>query len=142
MKEERKLHIGDAQLMVIALIRAAMEERGYSGRRLSEESGIGNTRCAEILRGNRVLTIDEFDSMCRALGLIPWMVMREAEKSLAKEEIDDAPIPFPSGGVFEVYDGSQPPERSAAQAGNVGAEQGTPDDLGEDSQIPLEDWDE
>lgn len=53
----------------------------------------------------------------------------------------DAPT-SPSGGVFEVYDGSQPPERSAAQVGNVGAEQGTPDDLGEESQIPPEDWDD
>ena len=139
MKEERKLPIGDAQLMVIALIRAAMEERGYSGRRLSEESGIGNTRCAEILRGNRVLTIDEFDSMCRALGLIPWMVMREAEESLDDQEA--TVIEMPTAQAVEVYDGSQPPERSAAQAGDVGAEQGTPDDLGEYSQVPPEDWD-
>lgn len=69
----------------------------------------------------------------------------DGDGSLAHPELTtDIDVPLsPSGGVFEVYDGnSQPPERRAAKKLDVGAEQGTPDDLGEDSQIPLEDWDE
>ena len=140
MKEERKLPIGDAQLMVIALIRAAMEERGYSGRRLSEESGIGNTRCAEILRGNRVLTIDEFDSMCRALGLIPWMVMREAEESLDDQEA--TVIEMPTAQAVEHYTPFEElPDDIAAKTGDADRMRGLDPDAGEESQVPPEDWD-
>lgn len=104
--------------------------------------GIITAREAEI---KEILGVEEALMDATDAQLLTELLRRvDDEGALAHPELTtdiDAPT-SPSGGVFEVYDGSQPPERSAAQVGNVGAEQGTPDNWGEDSQLPPEDWDD
>lgn len=165
----RPLTIGDFSRAVARALSDHADAAGVSQSAIARETGISQTRVNLIMRGERAITVEETALICEALGTPMLTVIREAEQSLdeqkatvlempttqaAQEEVDDGSLAHPelttdivaplspSGGVFEVYDGSQPPERSAAQVGSVGAEQGTPDDLGEESQIPPEDWDD
>ena len=139
--------MGIATKAVVEVIGSKLAERGMSRLALEEASGIKHNRMGIIFRMESPITVEETRIICDALGISVVSVIREAEamwgavENVAAERVRPvSPTPLPVQ-VVEVYDGSQPPERSAAQAGDVGAEQGTPDDLGEYSQVPPEDWD-
>lgn len=136
---QKAIEAGPLSLRIAQIIRRRKEEVAISDYVLADMSGVPRQRLRRAMVGDRPFLVDDMEAVATALGLIPWMVMREAEESLDDQEA--TVIEMPTAQAVEVYDGSQPPERSAAQAGDVGAEQGTPDDLGEYSQVPPEDWD-
>ena len=81
----KKLEVGALQHEAVALIREAMSRGGVSGRAVADRAGVTVSRCAAILRNERVMTVDEFVAIAGVLGLTPWRLLREAEARLAAE---------------------------------------------------------
>ncbi len=79
MSDKRKLDIGDLQASACRIIRETLDARGLSGRWLAEHADIGVTRCAAMLRLERVMTVDELDRICAALGFLTWQFVQEAQ---------------------------------------------------------------
>ena len=77
----KKLEVGALQHEAVALIREAMSREGVSGRAVADRAGVTVSRCAAILRNERVMTV----AIAKALGLTPWRLLREAEARLAAE---------------------------------------------------------
>lgn len=91
MGDKRELDIGPLQDAACRILIEEMRDTGVSGRQLAERAGIGTSRAAAILRGVRVVTVDEFDRMCQALGLTTWRVLREASESRIPVHSDALP---------------------------------------------------
>lgn len=81
----KKLEVGALQREAVALIREAMSREGVSGRAVADRAGVTVSRCAAILRNERVMTVDEFVAIAGVLGLTPWRLLREAEERLDRE---------------------------------------------------------
>lgn len=79
----KPLIIGDATIRVVMVLRERMDELGVSGRELARRSGLSATRCRDLLACERPILVDELEAMSDALGLVGWMVVREAETSLS-----------------------------------------------------------
>ena len=56
-------------------------KRGLSLRDLDKATGIHFVRVGRLLRGERGMTLGEFESLCDALGLSTWETMRVIEQS-------------------------------------------------------------
>lgn len=63
----------------------ALADSDMSLRELSRRSEVKLTRLGDILRRGRAMTAGEVERVSRALGLTPWMVVREAEARLSGE---------------------------------------------------------
>jgi transcriptional regulator with XRE-family HTH domain len=50
-------------------LREAIRESGESLNHLGQRSGVGRDRLSRFLRGERGLTLDAAEKLCRALGL-------------------------------------------------------------------------
>ena len=50
---------------------------------LERASGVSRMRATRTLNGERPMLVDELEAMSDALGLVGWMVVREAETSLS-----------------------------------------------------------
>ena len=74
---------------VARILAARQAELGVSLRQIEEMSGVTRMSACRILAGESAIPLSKFEDMARALGLIPWQVMREAEQSL-EEQADEA----------------------------------------------------
>lgn len=61
---------------------------GLSLRQIEEKSGVTRMSASRILSGESAMPLDKFEAVARALDLVPWQVMREAEQSL-EEQADE-----------------------------------------------------
>lgn len=50
---------------------------------LERASGVSRMRATRTLNGERPMLVDELEAMSDALGLVGWVVVREAETSLS-----------------------------------------------------------
>lgn len=50
-------------------------------RELSRRSDVKLTRLGDVLRRGKAMTVGEFSSIARALGLVPWQVVKQADDS-------------------------------------------------------------
>lgn len=73
---------------VARILAARQAELGVSLRQIEEMSGVTRMSACRILAGESAIPLSKFEDMARALGLIPWQVMREAERSL-EEQADE-----------------------------------------------------
>lgn len=60
----------------------ALEASDYSLRGLSRASGVRLTRLGDILRRGKSMTTGEMEQISRALDLVPWRVIQEAERRI------------------------------------------------------------
>lgn len=124
---------------VARILAARQAELGVSLRQIEEMSGVTRMSACRILAGESAIPLSKFEDMARALGLIPWQVMREAERSL-EEQADERSKPadvidFPHTQEENLPDFTKlaarkvttRPEWDAIQALN---------DIGEESQDP------
>ena len=70
---------------VARILAARQAELGVSLRQIEEMSGVTRMSACRILAGESAIPLSKFEDMARALGLIPWQVMREAEESLGEQ---------------------------------------------------------
>ena len=66
---------------VARILAARQAELGVSLRQIEEMSGVTRMSACRILAGESAIPLSKFEDMARALGLIPWQVMREAEQA-------------------------------------------------------------
>lgn len=57
-------------------------EVGYSFRRIDEISGVNYMTVKRVLDGSREMKLDDFEAISKALGLVPWQVVKQAEDQL------------------------------------------------------------
>lgn len=62
-----------------------------SFRALGDASGVNFSQINRMLAGEKVMTLDEYASLCEALSLDPVSVLREAEAVVAAREREPAP---------------------------------------------------
>lgn len=86
----------------------ALADSDMSLRELSRRSEVKLTRLGDILRRGRAMTAGEVERVSRALGLTPWMVVREAEARMSGE-VD-------GGQVVPLRPDAPPPPLTAAAA--------------------------
>lgn len=61
---------------------------------LAEESGLGRTSAFNSVKGQRATSVSEFVALCRALGLTPWRVLRQAEDSIRDHSVASDPVTY------------------------------------------------
>lgn len=64
----------------------ALEASDYSLRALSRASGVRLTRLGDVLRRGKSMTTGEMEQISRALDLVPWRVIQEAERRIDTPE--------------------------------------------------------
>lgn len=66
---------------IARLLDRERDKQGLSLRDLDQTTGIHFVRVGRLMRGDRGMTLGEFESLCGALGLSPWEVMRDVEQA-------------------------------------------------------------
>lgn len=79
---QKPLEAGLVSHHIARLLRARKEELAISDYLLAERSGVPRERLRRAMVGERPFLVDDLDAVARALGLVPWHVVREAEKLL------------------------------------------------------------
>jgi transcriptional regulator with XRE-family HTH domain len=57
-----------------------VKDQGLTQQNLGDMVGLSQTQISAYLRGDRFITLDELDDMCRALGLSLSDVIAEADE--------------------------------------------------------------
>lgn len=70
---------------------------GLSLRQIEEKSGVTRMSASRILSGESAMPLDKFEAVARALDLVPWQVMRDAEVAVAGLEVVDCDAAGSSG---------------------------------------------
>lgn len=70
-------------MAVVDLYIKAKEAQGISFRTLSERSGVNRIRLQRCFNLEQPFYVDELVAVARALNLVPWKVLRDAEFVLA-----------------------------------------------------------
>lgn len=122
---------------VARILAARQAELGVSLRQIEEMSGVTRMSACRILAGESAIPLSKFEDMARALGLIPWQVMREAERSL-EEQADERSKPadvidFPHTQEENLPDFTQLAARKVTNRPEWEARRAL-DDIGEESQ--------
>lgn len=87
----------DGELAKIAsylanILASKQAELNYSLRKIEEISGVSRMSVQRILNGETSIAVDKFCAISRALGLVPWQVLKQAEASLAESLPKPAPL--------------------------------------------------
>lgn len=122
---------------VARILAARQAELGVSLRQIEEMSGVTRMSACRILAGESAIPLSKFEDMARALGLIPWQVMREAERSL-EEQADERSKPdnvvdFPHTQEENLPDFTKLAARTVTNRPEWEARRAL-DDIGEESQ--------
>lgn len=86
----------DGELAEIAsylanILASKQAELNYSLRKIEEISGVSRMSVQRILNGETSIAVDKFCAISRALGLVPWQVLKQAEASLAESLLKPEP---------------------------------------------------
>lgn len=124
---------------VARILAARQAELGVSLRQIEEMSGVTRMSACRILAGESAIPLSKFEDMARALGLIPWQVMREAERSL-EEQADERSKPadvidFPHTQEENLPDFTKLAARKVTNRPEWEKRQAL-DDIGEENQDP------
>lgn len=124
------------------------ELSGLSLRALENETGIDNSQLSRMLRGIKTMTADEAHALAQALDTPLSQIYAEAEARLAAStqaapEPEPAHIPVPGDPDFEPIPPSEEEAWSlAANSTREDVERSRLEEIGEESQVPPEEWDE
>lgn len=69
---------------------ARIKALGLDNKTVAEKAEITAPTVTRIFKHGRVLDINEFVALCRALGLTPWRVLRQAEEAVHATTADPA----------------------------------------------------
>lgn len=126
---------------VARILAARQAELGVSLRQIEEMSGVTRMSACRILAGESAIPLSKFEDMARALGLIPWQVMREAEQSL-EEQADERSKPadvidFPRAQEENLPDFTQLAARKVTNRPEWEKRQAL-NEIGEENQDPVD----
>lgn len=76
------LTVADIDRDVARRLESQRVKLGLSYRQLARKSEVSSSRLHMILTAERPMTVGDLEDIATALGLVGWMVMREAEESL------------------------------------------------------------
>lgn len=74
--------VGMIDRELAAILNRVLSERGMSEAELARRAGLSQPTVHRMLAMKRPMSVDDLDLMCEALGLVTWMVVREAEQNL------------------------------------------------------------
>ena len=129
----KPLEPGIASMAVVDLYIEAKEAQGISFRALSERSGVNRIRLQRCFNLEQPFYVDELVAVARALNLVAWKVLRDAEASvedgtyqrnLVPVLSDDDDLPEDAELVLAARraDPDSPEEREAAALDSLGEE--------------------
>ncbi|MDU0348325.1 helix-turn-helix transcriptional regulator [Actinomyces sp. MRS3W] len=133
----RSREVGELGSEVAQILSEARDRSGLSLRAVEDASGVGFTQIQKMLKGVKVITLDELGSICDALGLDPVEVLREAQARARERERADV---IQLGERQRAWSEELPPLEELAAQVEPGADEelaettGWRDDLGEESQ--------
>ena len=137
---QKAIEAGPLSLRIAQIIRERKEEVAISDYVLADMSGIPRQRLRRAMVGDRPFLVDDLEAVATALGLIPWQVMREAERSL-EEQADERSKPadnvvdFPRAQEENLPDFTKLAARKVTNRPEWDAIQAL-NDIGEESQDP------
>lgn len=120
-------------MVVVDLYIEAKEAQGISFRALSERSGVNRIRLQRCFNLEQPFYVDELVAVARALNLVAWKVLRDAEASVEDGTYqsklvpvlgDDDDLPEDAELVLAArrVDPDSPEEREAAALDSLGEE--------------------
>lgn len=129
----KPLEPGIASMAVVDLYIEAKESQGISFRALSERSGVNRIRLQRCFNLEQSFYVDELVAVARALNLVAWKVLRDAEASVEDGTYqsklvpvlgDDDDLPEDAELVLAARraDPDSPEEREAAALDSLGEE--------------------
>ena len=129
----KPLEPGIASMAVVDLYIEAKEAQGISFRALSERSGVNRIRLQRCFNLEQPFYVDELVAVARALNLVAWKVLRDAEalvedgtyqRKLVSTLYDDDDLPEDAEFVLAArrVDPDSPEEREAAALDSLGEE--------------------
>ena len=129
----KPLEPGIASMAVVDLYIEAKEAQGISFRALSERSGVNRIRLQRCFNLEQPFYVDELVAVARALNLVAWKVLKDAEtrgeggtyqRNLVPVLSDDDDLPEDAEFVLAArrVDPDSPEEREAAALDSLGEE--------------------
>lgn len=129
----KPLEPGITSMAVVDLYIEAKEAQGISFRALSERSGVNRIRLQRCFNLEQPFYVDELVAVARALNLVAWKVLRDAEASVEDGTYqsklvpvlgDDDDLPEDAELVLAArrVDPDSPEEREAAALDSLGEE--------------------
>ena len=129
----KPLEPGIASMAVVDLYIEAKEAQGISFRALSERSGVNRIRLQRCFNLEQPFYVDELVAVARALNLVAWKVLRDAEASVEDGTYQNKLVPvlsddddLPEDAEFVLaarrVDPDSPEEREAAALDSLGEE--------------------
>ena len=129
----KPLEPGIASMAVVDLYIEAKEAQGISFRALSERSGVNRIRLQRCFNLEQPFYVDELVAVARALNLVAWKVLRDAEASIEDGTYQSKLVPvlgddddLPEDAEFVLAarraDPDSPEEREAAALDSLGEE--------------------
>lgn len=129
----KPLEPGIASMAVVDLYIEAKEAQGISFRALSERSGVNRIRLQRCFNLEQPFYVDELVAVARALNLVAWKVLKDAEtrvdggtyqRNLVPVLSDDDDLPEDAELILAArrVDPDSPEEREAAALDSLGEE--------------------
>ena len=129
----KPLEPGIASMAVVDLYIEAKEAQGISFRALSERSGVNRIRLQRCFNLEQPFYVDELVAVARALNLVAWKVLKDAEtrvedgtyqRNLVPVLSDDDDLPEDAEFTLAArrVDPDSPEEREAAALDSLGEE--------------------
>lgn len=78
----KALEIGEIERIAISNLAQVFEESTLTHQVVADRAGISRSGVLKTLAGQRATSVSEFVALCRALGLTPWRVLRQAEQAV------------------------------------------------------------
>lgn len=76
------------------ILGARRDELGTSNRQVALEAGVSHMTVNRAIDADTSISVDTLASICRALRLEPWRVLREAEDSIRDHSVASDPITY------------------------------------------------
>ncbi|WP_216395962.1 helix-turn-helix domain-containing protein, partial [Arcanobacterium phocae] len=67
---------------IVEIIKASLKDAELEQKQLAKLTNISEPSMSRIMKRQRVMDINELDSICKALGLTTWKVVKQAEEAL------------------------------------------------------------
>ncbi|OCW59783.1 helix-turn-helix domain-containing protein [Trueperella bernardiae] len=90
----KALEIGEIERIAISNLAQAFEESTLTHQVVADRAGISRSGVLKTLAGQRATSVSEFVALCRALGLTPWRVLRQAEDSIRDHSVASDPVTY------------------------------------------------
>lgn len=82
-----KRSVGEFGTQVARILSEAYREQGVTLKTIEARSGVNYSTVSRMLAGAKVIPLDEFVALCRALNLHPLDVLEQADSALIRDSL-------------------------------------------------------